>query len=93
MKDTSPAFEKRYRDALMARSGIERLEMCCAMFEDALVLIEAGIRAEHPNIAESELRRLMLFRLYGNDLPAAWLEKAAQASTWQGRGTEQFRRV
>ena len=85
MKDTSLAFERRYREQMMARSGAERLEMGCAMFDDALVMMEAGLRAEHPNASESELRRRVLFRLYGNDLPAEWLEKAAQASTWRSR--------
>jgi hypothetical protein len=70
---------------MMARSGLERMEMGFDMFDDALRLMEAGLRADHPGASEQEMRRLMLFRLYGNDLPAPWLEKAAKASTWRCR--------
>lgn len=55
--------------------------MGCAMFDDARAIAEAGLRAQHPNLPERELRRLLIARFYGNDLSAAWLAKATDALT------------
>lgn len=86
MRDTKPDLDRRHRELIMARSGVERLAMGCAMFDDAKAIAEAGLRAERPGLSEAELRRLLLMRLYDKDLPFGWLAKAGEAleRSWKG---------
>ena len=71
MNDSSPDIEARL-DALCAqRSGSDRVRMACEMFTLARTLMVANIRAEQPDISDSDLRVTIFERTYGDDFDAA----------------------
>ncbi|MBI5211586.1 MAG: hypothetical protein HY927_16580 [Elusimicrobia bacterium] len=53
----------------MSLSGAERLALGCSMFDDARALAVAGLKADHPDASEKEVRRALLRRFYGQDFP------------------------
>jgi hypothetical protein len=67
VNDTPPSTDAAFIAMFASRSGSERVEMACAMFDDAKALAEANIRAQHPNISASELRVKLFERLYFDD--------------------------
>jgi hypothetical protein len=68
MSDTpahvSELLARRYQD----RSPAERVRMAASMFRTARTLAQAGIRSEHANATEAEVRQRLLRRLYSDDL-------------------------
>ena len=85
MRDTSPEMEARFHAMLMARSSVERLEMSCAMFDDARRIVEASIRATNPAIDEVSLRQAVFLRFYGHEFGPEQRERilARIAAAWQ----------
>jgi hypothetical protein len=74
-------MEARYHQMLMALSPEARLKKGCAMFDTAKKLVLASLRAElGPNPDPSELRRRVLLRFYGNDLPESTIRRFLTAS-------------
>lgn len=71
MTDTSPEIAEMVRAKLMARSGAERFRMGAEMFEAARRMVLASLPA---GLSESERKRKLFERIYGEPLPAA-LEK------------------
>jgi hypothetical protein len=67
MRDTPPDVDAAFTALFAPCSGSERVQMACAMFDDAKALVEANIRAEHPGIAPAELRVKVFERLYFDD--------------------------
>lgn len=66
MTDTSPEIAEMVRARLMALSGAERLRMGAQMFDAARRIVLASLPAGLP---ESERRRLLFERIYGQPLP------------------------
>ena len=73
MNDTSADVDRRYFEMVMALSPERRLKMAAAMFTTARKLVEAAIRRDLGELDQRELRRELLKRLYGQDLPASIL--------------------
>ncbi len=66
MNDTQPDMVREHHERLLARSGIERLRMCFAMFDLARSLALAGLGAEHGD----DVRERLFLRMYGRDYSA-----------------------
>lgn len=70
MTDTSPEIAEMVRARLMALSGAERFQMGARMFDAARRMVLASLP---PGLSESEQKRLLFERLYGEPLPAQFL--------------------
>ena len=75
MGDTIPAIAARQRDALMQRSGEERLIMGVMMFEAARAMVLASLTA---SFSSREGRAEYLKRLYQTDLPKHVFSRISQ---------------
>src|SRR5215475_1443606 len=64
MTDTPPEIERMMREKIMARTGAERMIMGAEMFEASKVMICASFP---PGLSESERKRRLFARLYGNE--------------------------
>ena len=84
MKDTPQAVQDLYRKLLMARPGVERLKMGCAMFDASRTLARANLEA---NLDTDEDIRVRLFlRTYGRDFDSDTVARIiARLSAHQGR--------
>lgn len=67
MNDTPADVRATFRALVMKRSEGERAMMAFEMFDMARVLMTTNLRAQHPEIAESELRVQLFERTYGSD--------------------------
>ncbi len=67
MNDTSPAVQAIFDEMLMDRSGEDRLRMACDMYETARSLVLASLLAENPNATQTDLRKGLFLRFYGDD--------------------------
>jgi len=67
MTDTSPEIAEMVRARLMALSGAERFRMGAEMFDAARRMVLASLPA---NLSETELKRRLFERLYGEPLPS-----------------------
>ena len=77
MNDTPEAVQNFYRTLLMRRSGSERLQMGCAMFDTARAFALANLRLlSH---SDDDLRVRLFVRTYGGDFDAKTVERI---STW-----------
>jgi hypothetical protein len=70
MTDTPPAIQERYRRMLMQRSGVERLQMACAMFDAARILVRAGLGDVTQTNHTPEVNAKLFVRTYGGDFDA-----------------------
>jgi len=84
MNDTPKAVQNFYRTLLMRRSGSERLQMGCAMFDTARTFARASLRGLSQS--DGELRARLFVRTYGGDLDkvsteriSAWLSTPRRA--------------
>ena len=67
MNDTDPRIEKIYSDMMKSKSGAEKLKMGCSMFSTSKALIATGIRHQHPDISDIDLKIAVFLKLYGDD--------------------------
>jgi hypothetical protein len=65
MNDTSPEVAALMREMLMARSGAERVLMCCEMFDTARAMVLASFP---PGLPELEVKRRLCERFYGSEV-------------------------
>jgi hypothetical protein len=77
MNDTPEAVQNFYRTLLMRRSGSERLQMGCAMFDTARAFARANLRAS--SHGDAELRVSLFVRTYGGDFDP---DTAQQIAEW-----------
>jgi hypothetical protein len=77
MNDTPEAVQNLYRTLLMRRSGDERLQMGCAMFDTARALARASLR--EMSSTEDDLRVRLFLRTYGGDFAP---DTAARIAEW-----------
>jgi hypothetical protein len=76
MNDTPEAVQNFYRTMLMRRSGSERLQMGCAMFDTARAFALANLRMlSH---SDDELRVRLFVRTYGGDFDAETVERVSE---------------
>ena len=68
MNDTSPAIEALLTERFAAMSGSERMQMALQMFETAQQIVLSSL---DPNLSESERRRELCRRFYGDELAQA----------------------
>jgi len=66
MTDTPPEIAELVRAQLMALSGAERFRMGVQMFDAARRMVLASLT---PDLTESERKRRLFERLYGEPLP------------------------
>jgi hypothetical protein len=64
--DTTPEIATAVRDRIMKFSGSERFIMGARMFESARAIVLASLPGD---ISESELKRRLYQRVYGEELP------------------------
>jgi hypothetical protein len=76
MNDTPEAVQHFYRTLLMRRSGSERLQMGCAMFDTARAFARASLRVlSH---SDETLRVRLFIRTYGGDFDPETAERIAE---------------
>lgn len=73
--DLSQFLAARYRD----RTPAERVRMAAAMFRVATTLARAGIQSRYGMATDSEVRQLLLRRLYGGELTEAQLTEIGRS--------------
>jgi len=73
MNDTPEAVQNFYRTLFMRRSGSERLQMGCAMFDTARTFVRASLRGCTSN--DAALRVHLFVRTYGGDFDAETVER------------------
>jgi len=73
-RDTSPEVAEIYARRIMALTPGERLQMCSRMFDEARILVHAGLLAE-PNPEGHTMSARMFLRLHGSDFPPAERER------------------
>lgn len=66
--DTTRQAREMQLDALRRLDGPTRLEMACAMSDDARAISEDGIRNRHPEWSEGEVHHALLDLMLGPDL-------------------------
>jgi hypothetical protein len=73
MNDTPEAVQNLYRMLLMRRSGSERVQMGCAMFDTARAFALANLRGlSH---SDDALRARLFVRTYGGDFDPAMAQR------------------
>jgi hypothetical protein len=65
VRDTSPKQAARYIELLRALEPHQRLAIAMSLNRSVRNLAIAGIRAQHPNADEDEVRVRLTVRLYG----------------------------
>jgi hypothetical protein len=65
MNDTPPEVTALMHEMLMARSGAERVLMCCEMFDAARAIVLASFP---PGLPDIEVKRRLCERFYGNEV-------------------------
>ena len=82
MDDTSPEIKELVRNQLLARSGAERVQMGCRMFDAARAMVLASFPM---NLSEIEKKVRLCERLYAGEIDIdafrAHLIKGAEQST------------
>jgi hypothetical protein len=70
--DTPKAVTEMYRALLMRRSGAQRLEMGCGMFDTARAVMRASLGDPTGSDRSREMMAQLFLRTYGDDFaPAA----------------------
>ena len=76
MNDTPEAVQNFYRMLFMRRSGSERLQMGCAMFDTARAFARANLRM--PSHSDADLRVRLFVRTYGEDFDPDTAQRIAE---------------
>jgi hypothetical protein len=74
MNDTTPEMHQFQYDLIMSKTPTERFEMGLEMMESGRELMVAGIKAQNPDIKESEIVKEIIKRQYKNDKSLFWLQ-------------------
>ena len=76
MNDTPEAVQNFYWTLLMRRSGSERLQMGCAMFDTARPFARARLRRS--SRSDAELRARLFLHTYGGDFEPETAKRIAE---------------
>lgn len=87
MSDTTPEMMAQYRAMVLARPpGGARFKIASDLFDITRSLMIAGIRAARPGITDSELRKELFLRYYGEEFSPEQRERILTAiSAYWGR--------
>ena len=69
--DTSPDVADAQRERLASMSVAERAELLVGMCQAVTDMAIAGIKLEHPNATQDEIRSQLLLRRYGPEFVAS----------------------
>ena len=75
MNDTHPDVAIRFRELMMRKSGEQRLRMGCSMYDTAKKIVCSAIYNSRPGITDTEMRREIFLRFYGQEFSQADREK------------------
>jgi len=75
MNDTHPDVAIRFRELMMRKSGEQRLLMGCSMYDTAKQIVRSAIYNSRPGITETEMKKEIFLRFYGQDFSQAEKEK------------------
>ena len=75
MNDTTPEIAALYRNLIMNKSGEERLLMGCSMYDTARKIVLNAICNNQPGITNTEIKKQLFLRFYGQELQPADKEK------------------
>jgi hypothetical protein len=75
MNDTHPDVADRFRNLIMSKTGQERLLMGCSMYDAAKEIVQSSIYNNHPGITETEMRKDIFLRFYGQEFNRVEREK------------------
>ena len=67
MDETPKKIKKLYHNMLMSKTPSDRLGMASRMFDSAKSLCLAGILKERQGLDQSQVRKALFLRIYGND--------------------------
>ena len=87
MNDTPEAVQNFYRTLLMRRSGSERVQMGCQMFDTARAFARANLQASFHS--DAELRVSLFVRTYGGDFDPATAQRIAAWFATPPRGMQE----
>ena len=77
MTDTPSEVQQVYRDLLMRRSGAERLEMGCRMFDTARAFMRSSMGDPLGTDRSREMTARLFLRTYGTDFDATTRDRIA----------------
>jgi hypothetical protein len=83
MTDTPSQIATLYRELLMRRSGAERLEMGCRMFDTARAFMRASLGDPSGTDRSREMTAQVFLRTYGAELDPVTRDRVA---TWLREG-------
>ena len=75
MHDTSPKMVELMREMIRMKTPSERAQMGASMFETSKYLVTQSILRDNPHISQTELRRELFLKFYGNDFTDSQKEK------------------
>ena len=79
MTDTHNSIAIRFHQMIMERSGVERLEMGCSMFDTAKQIVRSSIIARNPGASGAQMKKEIFLRFYGQDFSPEYREKILNA--------------
>ncbi|PRP96371.1 hypothetical protein [Enhygromyxa salina] len=68
LSDTSPEVRARMLEIYARMTPREKFRRVLALTEMSWLMAIAGLRTQHPDASERELRRLLAQRMYGKEL-------------------------
>lgn len=68
MSDTSPEVRARMRELYDLMTPAQKIRRVLELTEATWMMAIAGLRLDHPEASERELRRMLAQRLYGKEL-------------------------
>ncbi len=75
MRDTSPKIDEKMREMIRMKTPFERAQMGASMFETSKYLVTQSILRDNPHISQTELRKELFLKFYGNDFTSVQKEK------------------
>ena len=75
MNDTSAEMERKVRELLMQRPGVDRLQMTSDMFDAARTLVMAAFP---PGLTEGQVRNMLCQRFYDGEVDVNGFARAVE---------------
>ena len=79
MIDTHHDIAVRYRNMMMQKSGEQRLQMGCSMYDTAKQIARSSILAGTSDITDAELKKKIFMRFYGHEFSPTYRDKVISA--------------
>lgn len=75
MRDTSPEIEEKMREMIRNKTPQERLVMGCSMHDFSKGLVLRALLENNSKLSQSDIRRELFLKFYGNDFTPSQQEK------------------